>query len=152
MLALMELLKLFFSLSWDWWLLLPQVEIRLLQYLYLTFFIIKSWECTKKHFQNIAKIKCGIFRSVAIFVNLLQNLILWFLLWSRISLTYLLWKLIICDTSHDLVPLLQKKKREKLPWRSFTQLYFTTLLHGCFSRFLICANSNKSRKASLIEI
>ena len=54
----------------------------------------------------------------------------------------------ICDVLHDLVPFAQLKKREKHPWRSITfskvALLKVTLLHGCFSRFLICTNGTKS--------
>ena len=60
----------------------------------------------------------------------------------------------ICDVLHDLVPFAQLKKREKHPWRSITfskvagferaTLLKVTLLHGCFSRFLICTNGTKS--------
>ena len=40
------------------------------------------------------------------------------------------------------------KKRKKRPWRSVT--FTLTLLRGCFSRFLNCANGTKSRKAPLM--
>ena len=51
----------------------------------------------------------------------------------------------------DLVPFVQFIKHEKHPWRSVT-LNKVTLLHGCFSRFLNCTNSAKSRNASLMDI
>ena len=63
------------------------------------------------------------------------------------------------DALHDLVSLVQFKKREnthggvlllvKLQAKAwnFTKV---TLLHGCFSQFLNCTNSTKSRKASQI--
>ena len=64
----------------------------------------------------------------------------------------------ICDVLRDLVPFVQFKKCEKHPWRSVTfsrvagflptTLLKATLLHGCFSRFLICKNSTKSCNAS----
>ena len=52
------------------------------------------------------------------------------------------------DALHELVPLVQFKKREKHPWRSVT-FSKVTLLHGCFSRFLNCTNCTKSRKTSM---
>ena len=60
----------------------------------------------------------------------------------------------ICDVLRDLVPFAQFKKCEKHPWRnescrlSPATLLKVALLHGCFSRFLNCADSTKSRKAS----
>ena len=55
----------------------------------------------------------------------------------------------------DLVPFIQFKKREKHPWRNVNfsrlkpaTLLKLTLLHGCFSCFLNCANDIKSRNAS----
>ena len=79
-----------------------------------------------------------------------------------------------CDVLSNL-PFVQFKKCEKNPWRSVTfgkvagfcgslkvlafikpfeipqkpaTLLKVTLLHGCFSRFLNCANGTKSRNAS----
>ena len=57
----------------------------------------------------------------------------------------------------DLVPLVQFEKHEKHPRRSaaFSKpatLPTVTLLHGCFTRFLNCANGTKLHKASHIEI
>ena len=60
----------------------------------------------------------------------------------------------IGDVLRDLVPFAQFKKCEKHPWRSEScrlspvTLLKVALLHGCFSSFLNCANSTKSRKAS----
>ena len=62
----------------------------------------------------------------------------------------------ICDTLRDFVPFVQLKKLEKRPWRSdaFSKvagiksatLLKVTLLYGCFSRFLNCANvSNRGK-------
>ena len=48
----------------------------------------------------------------------------------------------MCDALRDLVPSVKFKKREKHLWRSVT---FRTLLHGCFSHFLNCVHSTKSR-------
>ena len=64
-------------------------------------------------------------------------------------------ELLICDGLRDLVPFVQFKKREKHPWRSVNfscrlkpaTLLKLTLLHGCFSRFLNCANVTKLRNA-----
>ena len=62
----------------------------------------------------------------------------------------------IYDVLCDLVPFVKFKKHEKRPWRSvtFTKVAcnFTkiTLLRGCFSRFLNCTYSTKSRNASYI--
>ena len=56
----------------------------------------------------------------------------------------------------DLVPFAQFKKREKHQWRSVTFSKVAgfslkvALLHGCFSRFLNCTNTTKSRKLSQI--
>ena len=50
-----------------------------------------------------------------------------------------------------LLPFIQFMKREKHPWRSVT-FRKLTLSHGCFSCFLNCKNSTKSRKASHIQI
>ena len=65
----------------------------------------------------------------------------------------------ICDVLRDLVPFAQFKKCEKHPWRSEScrlspaTLLKVALLHGCFSRFVNCANSTKSRKAShIVEV
>ena len=55
--------------------------------------------------------------------------------------------LIICGALHGLVRFVQFKKREKHPWRSVT-LNKVALFHGCFSRFLNCANGTKSRNTS----
>ena len=59
---------------------------------------------------------------------------------------------LIYNALHDLVPFVQFKKREKHPWRSANfrknACLKITLLHGCFSRFLNCKNSSKSRNAS----
>ena len=64
----------------------------------------------------------------------------------------------ICDVLRDLVAFVQFKKREKHPWRIVNcskvaglkpaTLLQLALLHGCFSCFLNCTNSNKSRNAS----
>ena len=51
------------------------------------------------------------------------------------------------DTLRDLVPFGQFKKREKHPWRSVNFRLKLTLLHGCSSRFLNCANGTKSPNA-----
>ena len=61
----------------------------------------------------------------------------------------------ICDALRDLVPFVQFKKHENHPWRSVNFSKFAglksatllklTLLHGCFSRFLNCTNTPKSR-------
>ena len=69
--------------------------------------------------------------------------------------------LIICGALRDLVPFVQLKKREKHPWRSVkfskvagfrpATLLKLTLLQECFSRFLNCANSSKSRNAPHIS-
>ena len=50
-----------------------------------------------------------------------------------------------CDVLCDLV---QFKKHEKHPWRSVT-FSKVTLIPGCFSRFLNCANGTKMLKTSL---
>ena len=60
----------------------------------------------------------------------------------------------ILDALRDIVPFVQFKKRKKHPWRSVTfnqpaTSLKVTLLHGCFSRFLNCANDTKSHNASL---
>ena len=68
----------------------------------------------------------------------------------------------ICDVIlRDLVPFVQFKKREKHQWRSVSfskvlgfqpaTLLKVTLLHECFSRFLLCTNGTKSRKTSHIN-
>ena len=47
----------------------------------------------------------------------------------------------------DLVPLVQFKKREKHPWRSFLEnatLQKATLLHGCFLRFMFGTQLHKT--------
>ena len=60
----------------------------------------------------------------------------------------------ICDALRNLVTFVQFKKREKLPWKSDTfsilfvklkpaTLLKVSLLYGCFSHFLICANGTK---------
>ena len=58
------------------------------------------------------------------------------------------------DALRHLVPFTEFKKREKHPWRSvnFSKVILVTLLHGCFSRFLNCANDTKSRNASHMRI
>ena len=53
-----------------------------------------------------------------------------------------------CDVLSDLTLFVQIKKREIHPWRSVT----LTLLHGCFSRFLICTNGTKLRNASHMDL
>ena len=58
----------------------------------------------------------------------------------------------ICDALRNLVPFALSKKRWKHPWRSviFSKnagLLKVTLFHACFSRFSICTNATKSRKA-----
>ena len=84
--------------------------------------------------------------------------------------------LIICDTVCNLVSFVQFKKREKHTLRSVTfskvigfnvnnkntrttsvtlktaTLLKVTLLHGCFSRFLNCTKSTKSRQKSHVNI
>ena len=50
---------------------------------------------------------------------------------------------IICDVLHDLLSFLQLKKRENHSWRSVTDEGLLTLSHGCFLRFLNCANGTK---------
>ena len=57
----------------------------------------------------------------------------------------------------DLVPFEQFLKSEKQPWRSVTfskvaSWLKVTLLYGCFSRFLNCANGTKLRKASHLTV
>ena len=71
--------------------------------------------------------------------------------------------MIMCDALRDLVPFIQFKKPKKHPWRNFTfskvagfnfkpaTLLKVTLLHGCFSHFLSCANDAKSRKTSHVH-
>ena len=64
----------------------------------------------------------------------------------------------ISGALRDLVPFVQFKKREKHPWRSVNfskvagwkpaTLLRLTLLHGCFLRFLNCANGSKSINAT----
>ena len=61
----------------------------------------------------------------------------------------------IWDALRDLVPFVHFFKSEEHPWRSVSfskvaGLQKVTLLHGCFSRFLNCANSTKSRRVSHI--
>ena len=58
--------------------------------------------------------------------------------------------LAIYDALCDSVPFVQFKNREKHPWRSvyFSKVLKVTLLHGCFSCFLNCANGTKSCNAS----
>ena len=53
----------------------------------------------------------------------------------------------MCDALYDLVPFVQFKKREKHPWKSVT-FNKVAFFHGCFSRFLNCANGTKSRNTS----
>ena len=53
-----------------------------------------------------------------------------------------------CDVLRDLVPFVQIKN-VKNTHGGVLLLLKVTLLHGCFSRFLNCTNSNKSRKTSL---
>ena len=57
---------------------------------------------------------------------------------------------IICDALRNLVTFVQFKNLKKPPWMSaiFKTLLKVTLLHVCFSRFLICTNGTKSRKTS----
>ena len=50
---------------------------------------------------------------------------------------------IICDVLHDLLSFLRLKKRENHPWRSATDEGLLRLSHGCFLRFLNCANGTK---------
>ena len=63
---------------------------------------------------------------------------------------------LICDTLHDLIPFVQFKKRDKHSWRTVTFSKVAglkvTLLLWCFSRFLNCTNSSKSRKTSIYVI
>ena len=63
---------------------------------------------------------------------------------------------------HDLVPLAKFKKRGKDPSKSVifskvagfqpTTLLKVALFHGCFSRFLNCANGTKSRNGSHVYL
>ena len=59
---------------------------------------------------------------------------------------------IICDSSHDLVPFAQFKKRKKHPWRSSTFSKVTKISTPVwvFSHFLDCTNGTKLHKASHI--
>ena len=52
----------------------------------------------------------------------------------------------ICDALRNLIVFMQFQKREKQPLRSV--IFKVALLHGCFLRFLNCANATKSRNAS----
>ena len=66
--------------------------------------------------------------------------------------------LYICAVLRDLVPFVQFEKREKIPMEEcyfsnvaglkLTTLLKVTLLHGCCSRFLNCANGTKSHNAT----
>ena len=66
--------------------------------------------------------------------------------------------LYICAVLRDLVPFAQFEKREKIPMEECyfsnvaglkpTTLLKVTLLHGCCSRFLNCANGTKSHNAT----
>ena len=66
------------------------------------------------------------------------------------------------DALRNLVPFVQFKKPEKHSWRSVNfskvagfkpaTLLKLTLLHGCFSRFLNCANVTKSHNAPHIGL
>ena len=62
------------------------------------------------------------------------NILIWFIASKPFSNVW--YK---CDALHDLVPLVQFKKREKNLWRnvpfSKVTLLKVTLLHGCFLRF-----------------
>ena len=40
-----------------------------------------------------------------------------------------------CDALRDLVPSVQFKKHDRLPWRRATFIIKVTLLHGCCLRF-----------------
>ena len=44
-----------------------------------------------------------------------------------------------------------KTPKRKHPWKPATLLK-VTLLHGCFSRFLICTNGTKLRNASHMDL
>ena len=57
---------------------------------------------------------------------------------------HLLYSSFICDALRDLVPFVQFKKRKRHSWRLMEERYF--------SRFLICTNDTKSRKASRFYI
>ena len=62
----------------------------------------------------------------------------------------------ICGALRYLVPFVQFKKRETHPWRSANRLLPATslkltLLHGCVSRFLNCANGTKSLNAQYLQ-
>ena len=83
----------------------------------------------------------------------------WVNLWNVFKVNKNDTRLIWWDALRKLVLFEQFKKREKHPWgvlhlvtfNAFTSSNFhetskVALLHGCFSCFLICANSNKSRK------
>ena len=54
----------------------------------------------------------------------------------------------ICGALRDLVPFVQLKNCEKYPWRrvNFSKAVGFTLIHGCLSHFLNCANRTKLRK------
>ena len=66
-----------------------------------------------------------------------------------------------CGALRDLVPFVKFKKREKHPYRNVNfskvagfqsaTLLKLTFFHGCFSRFLNCANGTKSRNAPHIS-
>ena len=70
------------------------------------------------------------------------------------------WVFNLCDSLHNLVPLVQIKKRGKHPWRSallvklqaFSPHLKLTLLHGWFSSFSNCTNGTKSRKTLHIHL
>ena len=57
-------------------------------------------------------------------------------------------KSLICDALRDLVPFVQFKNVKN----TYGEPATLTLLHGCFSRFLNCANGTKSRNAPHIHI
>ena len=67
---------------------------------------------------------------------------------------YFYWTTYNCDALRDLVPFAQFKRREKHPWRSvdFSKVAGWSLPHGCFSRFLNCANGTKSRDSPQLKL
>ena len=73
----------------------------------------------------------------------------WLSMWKKtyVRIPFLLFVFLqICGALRDLVPFVKFKKREKHLLKPATLLKLT-LLHGCFSRFLNCANGTKSCNA-----
>ena len=66
---------------------------------------------------------------------LIKSLLYIYLIWYLVWIGFTILGVAICYALRDLVLFVQFKKREKHSW--------------VFSRFLYCANGNKSRKASL---